>query len=289
MVDGGAILLGEVGGGVTLGGGGMDYLYIPVAFKEKIGVDLEIKLCRDLKWAALGRHIKKEACDLEQVQSILNETGLTDVLSAEEARDIIFATVLPPFDLSLQGFQEATDVGKECGVPVLVHNSAPSDEATIEAARQIGPMLIAAHTNHSTFTVEESLANARELRRLGATIEVCTLDLFGAKQLEEGTDYIYALLQEELVDTWATDYAAGLWDCQLVGIEATIQDGQSSLPALIAMASANVVEAVPRLGDRGILASQKVADIVVAPSSQISNVREVIIGGEIAYRAGLVL
>ena len=215
--------------------------------------------------------------------------GLAEHLTAEEARDLVFDTVLPPFDLSLQGFGEAVAVGKRLGAPVLVHNSAPSDEATMEAAREIGPLLIAGHTNHSTYSVEESLASAKELRRLGSIIEVCTLDLFGAQQLESGTDYIYALLDAGLVDTWATDYAAGFWDCQLVGIEATVKEGKSSLTQLIAMASGNVTHAIPGVGDRGVLAPGRIADVVIAPTSHLSQVSQVVIGGEVVYKNGEVL
>ena len=49
MLKEGAIMVGEIGGGHTLGGGGQDYLYIPKAIKEKTGVELEpeVKLLGD--------------------------------------------------------------------------------------------------------------------------------------------------------------------------------------------------------------------------------------------------
>ena len=90
MLTLGAVMLGEVGGGVTLGGGGMDYLYIPLAIKERTGMDLKTRQCRALKEAAMGRYINPDDCDLAEVQRVLDETGLAKHLTAEEARDLVF-------------------------------------------------------------------------------------------------------------------------------------------------------------------------------------------------------
>lgn len=50
-VAAGAILFGEIGGGHTLGGGGQDYMYIPMAVKEAAGVELNPQQARQLKEA----------------------------------------------------------------------------------------------------------------------------------------------------------------------------------------------------------------------------------------------
>ena len=284
MVDAGAVLLGEVGGGVTLGGGGQDFWYIPSAVKEKTGVTLEPPQARDLRLSVLGPLMRQDYYDRQRVQGVLENMGLAGSLSPQEARDIICDTVLPPFNLSLDGFPESVAVGNKAGVPVLVHNSQTSEEATLEAARQLGPMLIAGHTS--------TVSNARDLRRLGATVEVCTLDTFGLglkRPRSRGTEEVFSMLEEDLIDTWATDFAMGIFDPQLVGIEAVVRAGRAALPKLIALASRNVARIVSRVGDRGELAPGKVADIVVSPASHMSEVANVIVGGRVVYQDGKVL
>lgn len=289
MLRAGAVLIGEVGGGHVLGGGGQDYMYIPRAVQEHTGVWLEPRQARALKWAVLGRHIRKEHYRREAVQQVLEEIGLGGKLSPEEARDIVHRCVLPPFELALKGFEEAVALSRREGVPSLVHNSAPSAEAALEAGRQLGPLLIAGHTNHGTFTVEEAVESARALRRAGAVVEICTLDAFGAHRLEPSPDTIYALLEGGLVDILATDFAGGFWDCQLVGIEQAWRAGKAPLPALIGMASANAARAVPRLGDIGELAPGKLADIVIAPLQALASVRQVFVGGREVFSQGQVV
>ncbi|MDR7519741.1 MAG: amidohydrolase family protein [Armatimonadota bacterium] len=282
----GAVLIGEVGAGHTLGGGGQDYMFIPMRVRERTGVELEPRQAQALKWAVLGRHIDPAHYDRARVAAVLNEVGLAGRLTEDETRELVCDSVLPSFQLGLKGFAEAGDAGRRLGLPVLVHNSAPSWGATRDLATTLGPLLIAGHTNHTTFTVEESLESARELRRLGAFIEVCTLDAFGAKRLVETPDHIHALLASGLVDIWATDYAGGYWDCQLVGLEAVVRAGTVSLPAGIALASRNPARAVRKLADRGELAPGKLADVVIATADRLSEVRAVIIGGAIVYEHG---
>jgi len=286
MVKAGAVLIGEIGAGHTLGGGGQDYMFIPMRVRERTGVQLEPRQAQALKWAVLGRKLDPAAYDRGKVAAVLAEIGLAGKLSEEEARDLIYESVLPSFKLGLEGFSEAGALARRLGLPILVHNSAPSWEATRSLAETLGPLLIAGHTNHTTFTVEESVAAAQELRRLGSLIEVCTLDAFGARRLVETRDHINALLELELVDIWATDYAGGYWDCQLVGLEAVVRDGRLSLAKAIALAARNPARAVPGLRDRGELAPGKLADVVVAPVDQLSRVRYVIVGGKVVYKDG---
>lgn len=282
----GAVLIGEVGAGHTLGGGGQDYQFIPMRVRERTGVQLEPRQAQALKWAVLGRHIDPSHFDRAKVAAVLAEIGLVGKLSEDEARDLVANSVLPSFQLGLQGFAEAGSAGQRLGLPVLVHNSAPSWGATRDLAATLGPLLIAGHTNHTTFTVEESLESARELRRRGCLIEVCTLDAFGAKRLVETPDHIYALLESDLADIWATDYAGGHWDCQLEGLEAVVRAGRVSLPKAIALASRNPARAVPGLADRGELLAGKPADVVIASADRLSQVRTVIVGGAVAYEHG---
>jgi cytosine/adenosine deaminase-related metal-dependent hydrolase len=285
----GAVLIGEIGGGHTLGGGGQDYMYIPMAVEEATGVRLEPRQARKLKEAVLSRFIRAEAYDEATVDAVLDELELSGKLSATQARDLVQGCVLPTFQMALDGFIEAADYAERYGLPTLVHNSAPSSDATHQIAERLGPLLIAGHTNHSTYTPEEAVESGRLLRRHGAVVEICTLDAWGAKRLESGPTHIYALLEADLVDTIGTDYAGGFWDSVLLGIQNMVSDGVVPLAKAIALASRNVARAVPRVGERGEIAPGKIADLVIAPQSEISSVRAVIVSGRVAYQDGHVM
>ncbi|MDQ4076503.1 MAG: amidohydrolase, partial [Chloroflexota bacterium] len=86
-----------------------------------------------------------------------------------------------------------------------------------------------------------------------------------------------------------TDYAGGYWDSILLGIQHMVADDIIDLPKAIAMASRNVARAIPRVGERGELVPGKIADVVIAPLEQLSNVHTVIVGGRLAYEDGKVL
>lgn len=284
----GAVLVGEVGAGHTLGGGGQDYMFIPMRVHERTGVRLEPRQAQALKWAVLGRRLDPAAFDRGKVAAVLADTGLAEKLSEDEARELICDSVLPSFKLGLEGFAEAGAAARRLELPILVHNSAPSWEATHDLAADLGPNLIAGHTNHTTFTPEEAVDSARELRRLGARVELCTLDAFGARRLVETLDHLYGLLEADLVDVWATDYAGGKWDCQLVGLEVAIRDGKLSLVKGLSLATSGPARSVPRLADRGELAPGRLADVVIAPADRLSAVQYVIVGGAVVYERGQV-
>lgn len=288
-VAAGAVLFGEIGGGHTLGGGGQDYMYIPMAVKEATGVELIPRQARQLKEAVLSRHIREDAYRRENVEAALEELGLTGKLSPEDARDLVRNSVLPTFRKALDGFVEAADYAERFGLPTLVHNSAPSSDATHALGERLGPLLIAAHTNHSTYTPAEALESGRILRRHGAIVEICILDIFGAKRLESSPEHIYGLLQADLVDTIGTDYAGGYWDSILLGIQNMVADGIVDLPKAISMATRNVARAVSRVGERGELVAGNIADIVITAENEVSNVRTIIIGGRLAYQNGKTL
>lgn len=288
-VGAGAVLFGEIGGGHTLGGGGQDYMYIPMAVKEATGVDLEPMQARKLKESVLSRHIREDAYRRENVETALEELGLSDKLSPEKARDLVQDCVLPSFQNALDGFDEAADYAERFGLPTLVHNSAPSSDKTHAIAERLGPLLIAGHTNHPTYAPEEAVASGRFLREQGTVVEVSVLDAFGANRLVSDPEHIYALLAADLVDVLGTDYAGGYWDGILLGIQHMVADGVVSLPKAIRLGSRNVASAVPGVGARGELVPGKIADVVIAPEDEVANVSAVIVGGRLAYQDGKVL
>jgi imidazolonepropionase-like amidohydrolase len=286
----GAVALGEIGAGHTLGGGGVSYLYIPALVAERIGATITPAQATAVKYAVLGRHIDRAAYDRDEVAAVLEDIGLAGRLSPEDARDIIEQAVLPAFQTALRGLAEAAVHARRYDVPVLVHNAAASMQQVAAVART-DVRLIAGHSNHSSFTVQEAVEHAARLRELGAVIDVSTLDAFGARRLLRSPETMAALLREGLVDTISTDYAAGYHDPILLAITELVAAGATTVPAAVAMAGANVAAAIPGIApNRGRIGPGAAADVVVADSRHLEDVRwvfvdgdPVVVNGELAY------
>ncbi|HEV7961804.1 MAG TPA: amidohydrolase family protein [Actinoplanes sp.] len=285
-VGAGAVALGEIGAGHTLGGGGASYLYIPAEVGRRTGVTITPRQADRLKIAVLGRHIAASAFDPDAVEEALAGAGLTGRLSVEDIREIVSGIVLPAFDIALRGLAEAAEQAREVGVPVLVHNAAAS-MTQVAAIAKTGVPLIAGHSNHSSFELREAVEHAGRLKEMGAIVDVSTLDTFGARRLTTGPELLYAMFSAGLVDTISTDYAGGHHDPILLAIDRATKAGVVGLPAAIAMATANVADAVPGVAPRrGRVVPGAIADLVVTDPAELHQVRTVLIGGEIVARDG---
>jgi imidazolonepropionase-like amidohydrolase len=285
-VGAGAVALGEIGAGHTLGGGGASYLYIPAEIERRTGVTITPRQANGLKIAVLGRHISASAFDPDAVEEALTGAGLIGRLSVEDIREIVSGVVLPAFDIALHGLVEAAVEARELGVPVLVHNAAAS-MTQVAAIAGTGVRLVAGHSNHSSFELREAVEHAERLKEMGATVDVSTLDTFGARRLTTGPELLYALLSGGLVDTISTDYAGGHHDSVLLAIDRSVKAGVVSLPAAVAMATANVADAIPGVAPRrGRVVPGAIADLVVTNPAELDHVRIVMIGGEIVARDG---
>lgn len=283
MRDHGAVVIGEVGAGMTLGGGGQDYMYIPAAIEKATGVRIVAAQAKELKYAVLGRHIRPGSPDTARVAELISAYGLQK-LSEDEMVSLIEDSVLPSFQIALDGLVRSASLAVELGIPTLVHNSAPSDEAAREAAQIAGPLFIGGHTNHGTYSAEESVANARWIRERGGHVEVDTFDAWGRKELHKSPEHLIALMQEGLVDIIATDYAAGHWDGIWEMVAGITQVGLAPIEEAVAMATGNVAKALPRIGaDRGLLKAGLAADLVVTAPHTLADIALVLIDGEIAY------
>lgn len=286
-VAAGAVALGEIGAGHTLGGGGASYLYIPAEVAARTGVTITPRQANALKIAVLGRHISTSSFDRDAVDEALEAAGLAGILSVDETREIVSEIVLPAFDIALAGLAEAAQYAYEVDVPVLVHNAAAS-MAQVAAIAKTGVRLIAGHSNHSSFELREALQHAERLKELGATVDVSTFDTFGARRLTTGPELLYALLEAEFVDTISTDYAGGYHDPILLLVDHATKAGVVRLPAAIAMATANVADAVPGIAARrGRVTAGAVADLVLTSPARLTDVGTVIIGGAAVVRDGV--
>jgi imidazolonepropionase-like amidohydrolase len=289
MLDQGAVAIGEIGAGHTLGGGGQDYLYIPRAVEKETGKRLTTPQARKLKYAILGRKIDRSAFDPESVREVIDELGLSRELDVQRAREIVEQSVLPSYEVGLEGMREAAEIGKTLKVPVLIHNAASSMRVVEEVCRGKAD-IIAGHSSHPTFEMEESVTLAKRIKALGKTVDVSTLDMFGARQMCDSADILLALIREGVVDTISTDYAGGLWDSILTAVESAVADGAASLPEAVAMTGSNVCRAIPLLApDRGLIEKGKFADILILNPEKISEVRTAIIDGRVVVDDGRIV
>ncbi|MFC4117290.1 amidohydrolase [Nonomuraea zeae] len=283
MVATGAVVIGEVGAGMTLGGGGQDYMYIPAALEKATGVRILPAQAKALKYAVLGRHVRPGSPDRQKIADLLRQQGLADLIGVDTVITLIEESVLPSFQVALDGLVASADLALELGVPTLVHNSAPSDEAAREAARIAKELFIGGHTNHGTFSSEEAVRNARWIKEQGGFVEIDTFDAWGRRELHATPEHLIALVQEGLVDIMATDYAAGHWDGMFEMVDAVARVGLAPLEQAVAMATGNVGRALPRVGaERGVLKAGLLADVVISAPRSPAEVCCVVIGGEIA-------
>lgn len=282
LLEEGAVCIGEIGGGHTLGGGGVDYHAIPNAVESATGIRPDPVRCRALKLAALGREVREDAYDAEKMVVALREAGLEGRLSPDEARHLVSQTVLPPFRVALEGLREAVEVARRLRVPVVLHHSLPSASEVLRLATEGGTLVVAAHCNHRTFSIDESVEWARRIKEAGGIVDIATLDAWVNRKLGTDPEAFYALLRHGVVDLVSTDYAGGFHDPIVTGLQAAVDVGAVSLPQAVALATANVAAAIPGLApNRGRIERGRVADMVISEGNKLTGVRDVIIGGKV--------
>lgn len=286
-VAAGAVAIGEVGSGHTLAGGGQEYMYIPAAIKRATGRVLEPLQARVLKEAVLGRSMEFAGEHRrEPVQAALATLGLADVLTVDAAIRLVRETVLPAYNLGIAAFREAAAAALRFGLPLIVHNSAPSRQVVWDLCNDAGIgipaglRLVAGHSNHDTFTVAEAVEFGRELRRRGAVVDVSTFDAFVARRTTESPEHLLAMLEAGVVDTLSTDYGAGAPDPMLLAIRSAVEQGLLTLPRAIALATGNVARALPELApERGFIRRGAVADLIWVDAADVATVVGVMVAG----------
>ncbi|SHL41337.1 Cytosine/adenosine deaminase [Bradyrhizobium lablabi] len=281
----GAVAIGEIGAGHSLGGGAQDYLYIPDVIEKATGVRLRPDQARQLKWAILGRMLSRDAFDAARTERCLDTLGLSDRLDVTTARRLIDQSVLPSIATTLEGFEEAAALSAKTGVRAVFHTS-PVSVGVIErlAKKYPAAKLVAGHANQSDFEPQEAVDWAKRLRTLGVTIDISTWDIPG-KAIQAKPDNFLAMLKAGVVDTVSTDYAGGDWEPILKGLALAIKAEAVGLAAAVALATANPARLFPGLApDRGVLAAGKIADVVLVDANNVGSVRTVIIGGKVLVR-----
>lgn len=289
LVSKGCLVLGEAGGGQTLGGGAQDYRFIPDAIEERTGVRISAHLARQLKEAVLGRNLNGQMRVSEtELQDLLDQHGLD--LTARALGDLLQEKVLVPVHCARLGLEEIAKASAQLKLPAIFHHALPTATTLIALAKSYpGARMVAAHANHPSFRPQEACAYARELRALGVTIDVSTLDMIETR-FRNSPDNLDALVRADLIDTLSTDYAGGDWDSIASALHRFTRKNGWSLPRAVALATGNVARVFPELfADRGLLKVGKKADIVIAELHNISKIRHVYKDGRLVVTDGMLL
>lgn len=279
MVSDGALLLGEIGSGATLGGGVAAYRYVPETLEPVIGRRLDPQEATTLIDALVGVTRLQPPDDAALAQAFealgLPASGLT------AAREAILRFASEPVHASLDSFDEAAALSEQLGIPAVFHAAAPSVDRLLHLARTTKARIVAGHINHTSFTPQEAVRWARELRDAGAVLDVSSLDVVHARRLAQ-PDVADALAREGLIDTLSTDYAGGAWEPMLDLVQRWRSLGWVDLLDGIAMCTSTPAK-VFGLADRGRIAEGLRADLVIVDESDLSRVRDVLVGGRVVW------
>lgn len=285
MLEKGAVVIGEMGSGASLGGGVTDYKYIPEAVERETGVRITASQANSLKTAVLGKTLEVKNFNETALKKAADEAGIAGKIDLQKLRETIEDVALKPVAVSLQSFEEACELSAETGVPAVFHNSLVSAPKILELAKKYHgtkAKIVAGHSNHPSFTPEEAVHYAVEMKKYGAIIDISTLDGIITHWMN-GTTQIDALVKEGLVDTISTDYGGSHWDGGLEGVHHLVKSGLVSIAEGVAMATGNVAKIHPLAApDRGFIEKGKIADIVITDDKNVGRVDMVIIGGRIA-------
>lgn len=281
LVRAGCRVLGEAGGGQTLGGGAQDYRFIPEAVEKMTGATISPAIARVLKEAILGRKLDGVGTiDDAGLSSLLEEAGLSARIGPASMRMLIEETVMAPVFQSRLGLGEIAQASARHQVPAIFHHAAATAQTLLDLSRSHrGARMIAGHANHPSFTPEEAIQAARSLREEGVIIDVSTLDMIATRWRNNPAN-LDALVEARLVDTISTDFAGGDWDPIPLALQRMIAKRQMSLVTAISLATGNVAAVFSELfADRGLLAAGRRADVTVVDTHNLAKVRHVFVQG----------
>lgn len=292
MLEDGAIAIGELGGGQTLGGGGQDLVYIPAAIEKLTGIRVSIGQARRIKEAVLGRFIDVDAFDQDELTAATEDAGLSGRTTADRLRSAVADCVLPSFVPAINGIREGVIEAARFGVPAIVHSASASSKVLRELMAEThgdGVQVIAAHANHPSHTPLE----ARELAALGRdhgwAAEASVFDLLHRKHTVITREHWDLLLSDQsLVSVLGTDYGRnGEHDELISAVQDVVSQGHRTLAGAVAMVTSAVAGLIPGIApDGGILEAGRTADVVVANSEDFRDVRFVLVDGVCVVRDG---
>ena len=268
----GAVLIGEIGSPSTTAGN----------FEKcfRLGKVISVVHSRALDKAVVAN-------DEAAIRKVLDEAGLT--LTIDEAKDLVMKTSIDPLQVCCDAIRETVKYVKKFDLPTLLHAEPGMKDAILDVAKEIGPKCISGHSQHS-FTPEQAVQYGKELKRLGANVEIISADFFGARQVEPSTEPTFALLREGLVDAITTDYSGGYHEPILLVLQRAIEQKILTLPGAIKLATSNPARIVPKVAiNKGLVEQGRVADLCIVDKDDISKVRHVIIFGRRVIEDGKII
>lgn len=289
MLKDGAVAIGEMGSGASLGGGVASYKYIPEEIEKAAGKRITASQAEKIKTAVLGRRLDPINFNESLVRKLIDKFGLTGGINVDEMKRLVIKTVMTPIEPSLKSFDEACGAAQKTGTPVIFHNSLVSAGKILECAGKFKNRdfkIIAGHSNHPSFNPDEAVDYAKKMKAEGCIIDVSSLDCIITRWMN-GPENIIALAKEHLIDTISTDYGGGHWDGILETVHFLVNNRLASLPKAVAMATGNVAKAIPSAApSRGFIEKGGIADIVLVDEKNTGRVETVIVGGEIVFDQG---
>jgi hypothetical protein len=279
MIKQGALGFGEVAGAAEPAY--YDLHHIPGAIKEKTG----IKITMD-EATALRKAIFAQPPDEKTAKDLMTKRGLSAAMDrlkelAEQYRQLK--------QLSMQACREAITVAGNLKVPIIIVNKLFEDSELLDFALHLKTLLIVSHCNW-TWKPQQALEVARAIKKAGGWVDLHTGDFFSARQMTHNHAATLALLDGGLADMISTDYCGGYWNPILQVLEYAIAQNVIDLPKAIALATGNVLKAVPNVApNRGQIAEGKIADLLILSPESISDIKAVIIGGKVVVKEGKVI
>jgi len=288
MIKKGAIGIGEIGGyGLNMDKGVPDTsyihtLYIPHAIRVETGITVSREDALRLK-----RFLFDEPSDEKGAADLLEKLGLSKALGRLKAMRARFDEHVR---VVVEAHREAATEAGRLGVPLFMHNAPQTKTQVLEFARELKNLFYALHCNF-LYNPQEAIEVAKTVRKEGGWVEVITFDAFrGASNLGANHVTTLALLTEGLVDMIGTDYSGGFWDSILRVLQYVVEQRAVNLPQAIALATGNVVKAIPKIAPgRGLIEKGKVADLAIVSKDNISDVRTVFIGGKVVVDEGKII
>jgi imidazolonepropionase-like amidohydrolase len=277
MVASGAVAIGEVGSGATLGGGVAAYRYVPQAVRDATGIELDPASATLLIDALVGPLRTGEPNDRGLSQAM--ERLALPMSAFPVVRKAVLDYAAAPVLVSLGSFGEACALSALTGVPAIFHTAEPSIRELLRLARSADARIVAGHMNHPSIPADEAVAVARELRDLGVVIDVSSLDIVH-QQAMCSPEVADALVSAGVVDTLSTDYAGGSWESMLGLVQRWVRMGTITVEQGIAMCTSTPAE-VFGFRDRGRIAPGLLADLVVVRQDDLEAVECVIVGGDV--------
>jgi len=271
-VDQGAVAIGEVGSPSTTAGN------YEKCFR--LGKVISVVHARELDRAVVAN-------DEAAIRKVVAEAGLK--LTVDEAKDLVMKTSIIPIQVCCDAIRETVKYVKKFDLPTLLHAEPCMKDAILDVAKEVGPRCISAHSQHS-FTPEQAVQFGKELKRLGANVEIISADFYGAKQVEPSTEPTFALLREGLVDAITTDYSGGYHEPILLVLQKAIEQKILTLPGAIKLATSNPARIVPKVAiNKGLVEPGRVADLCIVDKDDISKVKCVIIFGRMVVEEGRII